>query len=493
MPNAFLPQLGHYEELIAYKKAECIYDVTYFFVNHYLSRGDRTVDQMLQAARSGKQNIVEGSAAATASRETEIKLYNVAKASLQELLADYADYLRVRNLELWHKESPKAVQTRRVCREHPDSAFYRERMDVRIARKYGVTMCSGDTIGPGGVFRTLRELPEVLRIARDIRELASDAWMINFVNPTAALGLGLMRHAPDVKSFALCDDLHDPYKRAEYLFRCGITEKPDLPITPEHDAKFDLQILGVNHCNFVVKCDYDGVSRMPQLREWVAAQAAKELEVPPRRADSKQHYNYNYPLQLFDLYGACPNALGHVKEYVPFFQGFGVSPADPEPIVPFDAFRRADEMAAQWRETEAFADGNLPMADFFARGKGDHATDIIESMWGGLGKRFYVNTANRGAVSNMASDAFLELRSDLDMNGPRPLPAVPLPYGVLGLTRQVLDTHELTVEAAVSCDRKILYRALASDPIINNLGDAKRIMEELLEAERDHLPAAWFR
>ena len=131
MPNAFLPQLGHYEELIAYKKAECIYDVTYFFVNHYLSRGDRTVDQMLQAARSGKQNIVEGSAAATASRETEIKLYNVAKASLQELLADYADYLRVRNLELWHKESPKAVQTRRVCREHPDSAFYRERMEGR--------------------------------------------------------------------------------------------------------------------------------------------------------------------------------------------------------------------------------------------------------------------------------------------------------------------------------------------------------------------------
>ena len=131
MPNAFLPQLGHYEELIAYKKAECIYDVTYFFVNHYLSKGDRTVDQMLQAARSGKQNIVEGSAAATASRETEIKLYNVAKASLQELLADYADYLRVRNLELWHKESPKAVQTRRVCREHPDSAFYRERMEGR--------------------------------------------------------------------------------------------------------------------------------------------------------------------------------------------------------------------------------------------------------------------------------------------------------------------------------------------------------------------------
>ena len=127
----FIPLTQNYDRLKAYQKSECIYDVTYFFVNHYLSRGDRTVDQMLQAARSGKQNIVEGSAAATASRETEIKLYNVAKASLQELLADYADYLRVRNLELWHKESPKAVQTRRVCREHPDSAFYRERMEGR--------------------------------------------------------------------------------------------------------------------------------------------------------------------------------------------------------------------------------------------------------------------------------------------------------------------------------------------------------------------------
>ena len=57
----------------------------------------------------------------------------------------------------------------------------------------------------------------------------------------------------------------------------------------------------------------------------------------------------------------------------------------------------------------------------------------------------------------------------------------------------MLDTHELAVEAAVSCDRKILYRALACDPIVNNLGDARRIMEELLEAERDHLPAGWFR
>ena len=133
MPDSFMPQLGHYSKLVAYRKAECIYDVTYYFVNNHLAKGDRTTDQMLQAARSGKQNIAEGSAAATASRETEIKLYNVAKASLQELLADYGDFLRVRGLELWPKGSPKAEQARRVCKAHPESEFFRERMAVRSA------------------------------------------------------------------------------------------------------------------------------------------------------------------------------------------------------------------------------------------------------------------------------------------------------------------------------------------------------------------------
>ena len=114
-------------------------------------------------------------------------------------------------------------------------------------------------------------------------------------------------------------------------------------------------------------------------------------------------------------------------------------------------------------------------------------------MWGGLGKKFYINSANRGAVANLPDDAFLELRCELDMQGPRPLPAGEMPRGLLGLTHQVLDTHELTVEAAVSCDRKLLLRALATDPIVNNLGDARNIMNELLEAERDHLPAGWSR
>lgn len=86
--QSFLPQRGHYRSLIVYQKTECIYDITFFFAHKFLDKGDRTIDQMVQAARSGKQNIAEGSAASTTSRETELKLMNVAKASLQELLID---------------------------------------------------------------------------------------------------------------------------------------------------------------------------------------------------------------------------------------------------------------------------------------------------------------------------------------------------------------------------------------------------------------------
>ena len=127
----FIPITANYDRLTAYQKSECIYDVTYYFAHKYLQKGDRTIDQMIQAARSGKQNIAEGIEAGNTSKETAIKLVNVARASLQELLIDYKDYLRVRNLELWGYNSQKGTQCRRVCSKHNDSAFYREAIATR--------------------------------------------------------------------------------------------------------------------------------------------------------------------------------------------------------------------------------------------------------------------------------------------------------------------------------------------------------------------------
>ena len=95
-----------------------VYQITYRFCQRFLKKGDRTVDQMVQAARSGKQNIVEGSKAATTSKEMEIKLTNVARASLEELLEDYRDYLRVRDLRIWDKKSREAAYVAEAGNDH---------------------------------------------------------------------------------------------------------------------------------------------------------------------------------------------------------------------------------------------------------------------------------------------------------------------------------------------------------------------------------------
>jgi len=113
-PSGFLPPHGNYRVLLSYQKAEVVYDITFRFCNRFLGRGDRTIDQMVQAARSGKQNIAEGSKAAGTSKETEIKLTNVARASLEELLVDYQDFLRVRDLKLWDKDSKEALFVRNL-------------------------------------------------------------------------------------------------------------------------------------------------------------------------------------------------------------------------------------------------------------------------------------------------------------------------------------------------------------------------------------------
>ena len=116
MSEGFIPVHGGYEKLLSFQKARVVYDATVWFCSRYLRRSDRTNDQMIQAARSGKQNILEGSQASGTSKKTEVKLTNVARASLEELLEDYRDFLRVRGLRLWEKNSREAMFVRKLSR-----------------------------------------------------------------------------------------------------------------------------------------------------------------------------------------------------------------------------------------------------------------------------------------------------------------------------------------------------------------------------------------
>lgn len=136
MAEGFIPKHGGYKNLRSFQKAEIVYDATVWFCDRYIGRRTRTHDQMVQAARSGKQNIVEGSVFSGTSKEMEIKLTNVARASLEELLTDYRDFLRLRGLEEWPIDHVYVKRLRELNRmpdatyetfrkgiEHPDPAI----------------------------------------------------------------------------------------------------------------------------------------------------------------------------------------------------------------------------------------------------------------------------------------------------------------------------------------------------------------------------------
>ena len=362
-------------------------------------------------------------------------------------------------------------------------------LDCRVADELGgIRMCSGDTIGPGGVFRTLRELPVILDCCRDIAELCPDAWVINYINPTAANGIGIKLYAPELKSFALCDGLHMPHVKNNYARRAGIIDD-DATLSPQQDADFDFRVTGPNHFTWIVKAEYRGQDVTPDIAEKLRQEAATETNGLDTGA--KAAFNTTISYELYKAFGYIPACVAHTKEYMRFWQGWGRAEPPAGVLQLWETGDRYERHWEMWNEVARYNLGVDDIASFMERTKPDHATDIVETMWGGLGKPFYMNVLNHGAVPNMPDDAFLELLCDADMQQVVPRPVGDVPVGLRGLWQQVLDTHELTARAAVECDRDLLFRALNTDPLAVNLEDNKAIMETLLDAEEERLPQEW--
>lgn len=355
------------------------------------------------------------------------------------------------------------------------------RIDCKIAAKYGIRMCSGDTIGPGGVFRAARELPRVLEIARAAEQACPDAWLVNYVNPSAIMGIALMRHSHS-KSFALCDTHHMPAKFESYADMLGLEE--------DRRSRFKARIAGVNHFTWMLGAEVDGRDAMPDIREAFRTGAATEKD----QGYAKARFNNFITAQLADVFGSIPTCTGHTKEYLAYYQGHAAIREPIPPISVFDCDEREVRKASMWEEVDAYLSGKKSMAEFHAGGKADHATDVIHTMIVEDGRQYFINIPNSGCphggspVTNLPPDAFLELLCEVDRRGPRPLPAGEFPLGLRGLQMLILDAHELTVEAIVKQDRSLLLRALAIDPLVNSIATARQIIEEIYAAEREILP-----
>jgi alpha-galactosidase len=368
-----------------------------------------------------------------------------------------------------------------------NSVKYRA-IDCAISQKYGIRMCSGDTIGPGGIMRTLREFPHILKYCRQIERLCPDVWVINYINPTAANGIGLRLFAPKLKSFALCDGLHMPKIKRLYAQRAGII-KDDKGWSPKIDAAFDFRIAGPNHFTWLLKAEYKGRDVTPAIAETIRKEGARETEGGDTGA--KMWLNKTISYELYKAFGRFPTCTPHTKEYVRFWQGLGRTAEPIPPLAIWEAEDRYERHAAMWNEVDGYLLGTTPIQQFLDKTGPDHATDVIEAMWSGSKKPFFVNTANQGAVPNMPNDAFLEIMCNISMDAITPRPVGCAPLGLRGLWQQVLDTHELTARAAVSGDRDLLYRAFLCDPLVSSMADSQAMIHELLAAEKDVLPSYW--
>ena len=402
------------------------------------------------------------------------------------VVADNGVSLKIESASDWKDVLPDADF---VVLSFAEKTVYYRGMDCTISEKHGIRMCSGDTIGPGGIFRAMRELPKIMECVSDIEQMCPDAWVINYINPSAVNGMALARYAPQIKSFALCDSLHMPHIKRRYAARAGIIAEGE-SLTAEQDADFDMRIAGVNHFTWMLKAEYQGKNVLPNIAEAIRKIAATEDTGGDKGA--KGLFNNKIAYQLYEIFGYLPVCVAHTKEYLPFWQGKGSLPDLVPPLSIWETEDRYDRHAAMWEQVDSFVNGDVPISTYMDVMGPDHATDIIENMVGGLNKPFYVNVPNQGAVSNMNDDAFLELLCDIDMNGPKPRPVGEMPRGIRGMQEGILDTHELTAEAVVKGDHALLRRAMLSDPLVTSIADADAILQELLELEKDVIPAGWF-
>lgn len=345
-------------------------------------------------------------------------------------------------------------------------------VDAEISTKHGMTMCSADTVGPGGIMRTVREVPRQNRILTDVEKLCPDAWVINWTNPTAAMGIAMMRHFPHLKRIAICDGPHNPRFDDHLIVGAGLAKSPE-KITDALRSRVRIRSTGVNHFNWLVDMVYRGRDYAPKFIESLRGSA--------------MHY------QLAKAVGYAPMCFGHTREYMPFFLGHDVDKKKAMQIEMWKVKNRWDWMRDCWKDMRSIASGRRPIQDFLDKTTPDHASDIIEAMWAGLPKKFYINIENNGAVTNMPDDAFLELLSVVDMQAIQPLPFGELPRPMLGYCQRVLDEHELAVEAGVTFSRDTLRKAFLASMTAVSIPDVDNCMNEMLRRERQYLPKQWCR
>ncbi|PAV31142.1 alpha-glucosidase/alpha-galactosidase [Virgibacillus profundi] len=337
-------------------------------------------------------------------------------------------------------------------------------IDFEIPKKYGLRQTIADTIGIGGLFRSLRTIPVMMDFARDMEEVCPDAWFLNYTNPMAAL-TGAMNRYTDIKTVGLC---HSVQVCADHLLK-----SLDMP-TDNIQSK----IAGINHMAWLLEISRNGEDLYPEIK---------------KRANVKQKNKHDDMIrfELMQRFGYyVTESSEHNAEYHPYF----IKSKYPELIdrfnIPLDEYpRRCVNQIDRWKEMRNDLIENKTLAHSRTHEYGSY---IIEAMETNQPIKIGGNVLNTGRlISNLPEKACVEVPCLVDANGVTPTYVGDLPEQLAALNRTNVNTQLLTIEAAMTGKKEHIYQAAMLDPHTSaelSIDDIVALCDDLIEAHGDWLP-----
>ncbi|ADM36783.1 alpha-galacturonidase LplD [Bacillus spizizenii ATCC 6633 = JCM 2499] len=344
-------------------------------------------------------------------------------------------------------------------------------IDVHFPERCGIYQSVGDTVGPGGIIRSLRAVPMFADIARAIRDYAPESWVINYTNPMSVCTRVLYKVFPGIKAIGCCHEVFGTQK----LLAEMVTERLGVEVLRREDIR--VNVLGINHFTWVTEASYRHIDLLPIFHEFSShyGESGYELEGESWR-DSVFRSAHRVAFDLFEMYSAIPAAGDrHLAEFLP-----GPYLKQPEVwkfhLTPV-SFRKQDRDEKR-KETEQLIAQKRGVA---GKASGEEGVNIIAALLG-LGELVTnVNVPNQGQVSSLPLQAIVETNALVTRNSVQPIFSGALPKGVKMLAARHVSNQEAVVEAGLTKDRGLAFQAFLNDPLVTlDRRDAEQLFDDML-------------
>ena len=345
------------------------------------------------------------------------------------------------------------------------------RHDLEIPLRYGIVQSVGDTVGPGGLSRALRNIPVVVEIARAMERCCPDAWLLNLSNPLAALTRAVAETTA-IKVVGLCHEPEGVRRTVGTMFS----------VSPD---EVTLSLAGINHLSWVLDLAIRGRPSYEAVREALGDGA---VPVSPRPADYPASFGDHWRVKraLLTEYGFLAAAGDrHLAEFFPKFLAAVAEHGAAYGVLPTTIADRDRLAARARRRVERWASGEEVPPPVRSR---EAVADIIAAVVAGGTHVCAVNLPNRGQIDNLPRGAVVETMGVVAATGAAGSAVGELPEVLLGTLRPHLATQELTVAAALQGDRQLALEALRGDPLVRDRKSAPRLLDDLLRANSHLLP-----